>query len=294
MTNAIGRCVMIVFALLPIATVAEPIKLKMAYFASDREPPYISVLKPFADAVNEEARGIIEIGQYPGGVLDPGGVLGRSLSRQPQLVLDGVADMAWVNPGLTPDRFPDNDVMEFPGLFRNLREATLVYMRVVASGALRGYEDFFVIAAVANFPLMIHTRPPIRSLGDLRGKILRVNNVIEGSALKAIGIAPLILPVNELALAIGRGTIDGASMPAKQAAFLEQVDGDQVQGFFFGRPIPASEVAASILAEFQQFNPIRRRSAPPRHLQDASPHVRSRSVEQVPCQIYLHMLFSIR
>jgi len=240
MTNAIARWAIIAFALFPIATVAEPIKLKMAYFSSDREPPYISLLKPFADAVNQEARGIIEIDQYPGGVLDPGGVLGRSLSRQPQLVLDGVADMAWVNPGLTPDRFPDNDVIEFPGLFRDLREATLVYMRVVASGALRGYEDFFVIAAIANFPLMIHTRPPIRSLGDLRGKILRVNNVIEGSALKAIGITPVILPVNELALAIGRGTIDGATMPPN-ALFGFGVS--RITRFHYVAPLGAAPVA---------------------------------------------------
>jgi diguanylate cyclase (GGDEF)-like protein len=48
-----------------------------------------------------------------------------------------------------------------------------------------------------------------------------------------------------------RVTVEGVET-AKQAAFLEQVDGDQVQGFFFGRPIPASEVAASILAECQQ------------------------------------------
>jgi diguanylate cyclase (GGDEF)-like protein len=39
---------------------------------------------------------------------------------------------------------------------------------------------------------------------------------------------------------------------AKQAAFLDKADGDQAQGFFFGRPIPASEVAASILADFQK------------------------------------------
>jgi len=99
------------------------------------------------------------------------------------MVLDGVADMAWVNPGLTPDRFPDNDVLEFPGLFRDLKEATLVSTRVVASGALRGYDDFFVIAATANFPLMVHTRPPIGSPADFRGKILRVNNLIEGDAI---------------------------------------------------------------------------------------------------------------
>jgi diguanylate cyclase (GGDEF)-like protein len=48
-----------------------------------------------------------------------------------------------------------------------------------------------------------------------------------------------------------RVTVEGVET-AKQAAFLEQVDGDQAQGFFFGRPVPASEIAAGILAEFQQ------------------------------------------
>jgi EAL domain-containing protein (putative c-di-GMP-specific phosphodiesterase class I) len=42
---------------------------------------------------------------------------------------------------------------------------------------------------------------------------------------------------------------------AKQAAFLDQSDGDQAQGFFFGRPMPASEVGASILADFQKSIP---------------------------------------
>jgi TRAP-type C4-dicarboxylate transport system substrate-binding protein len=206
MLNAIARCVMIAAMLLPVATVAEPIKLKMAYFASDREPPYVSVLQPFAEAVNKQAKGIIEIVPYAGGAL------GRNFAQQTQLVLDGVADMAWVNPNLTPERFPDNEVLEFPGLFRDLKESALVTTRMVAAGALRGYEDFFVISAVTNFPHLIHTRPPIGSLPDLRGKTLRVNNLIEGDALRALGVTPVVIPVNEVALAIGRGTIDGATM----------------------------------------------------------------------------------
>jgi diguanylate cyclase (GGDEF)-like protein len=48
-----------------------------------------------------------------------------------------------------------------------------------------------------------------------------------------------------------RVTVEGVET-AKQAAFLDQVDGDQVQGFFFGRPIPASEISAGILTEFQE------------------------------------------
>ncbi len=48
-----------------------------------------------------------------------------------------------------------------------------------------------------------------------------------------------------------RVTVEGVET-ARQAAFLEKADGDQAQGYYFGRPVPASEVAARILADFQQ------------------------------------------
>src|ERR1700681_1924314 len=60
---------------------------------------------------------------------------------------------------------------------------------------------------------MIHTRPPIASLRDLRGKKLRVNNLTEGTALKALGIMSVVIPADEVSLAISRGTIDGTTMP---------------------------------------------------------------------------------
>ena len=48
-----------------------------------------------------------------------------------------------------------------------------------------------------------------------------------------------------------RVTVEGVETAA-QAAFLDKADGDQAQGFFFGRPVPASEVSANILADFQK------------------------------------------
>ena len=117
----LARCALLSFALLPAASVAEPIKLKLAYFSSDRDAPYMAVLKPFVDAVNKDAKGILEVQIYPGGVL------GRSYAQQAQLVLDGTADMAWVNPSLTPELFADVAVMQLPGLFRDLKEATMAY-----------------------------------------------------------------------------------------------------------------------------------------------------------------------
>ena len=51
-----------------------------------------------------------------------------------------------------------------------------------------------------------------------------------------------------------RVTVEGVET-AKQAAFLNGADADQVQGFFFGRPIPESEIGAAILKNFQQSRP---------------------------------------
>jgi EAL domain-containing protein (putative c-di-GMP-specific phosphodiesterase class I) len=46
-------------------------------------------------------------------------------------------------------------------------------------------------------------------------------------------------------------TIEGVET-AKQAAFLDSANGEQAQGFYFGRPVPESELPASILADFQK------------------------------------------
>jgi len=50
-------------------------------------------------------------------------------------------------------------------------------------------------------------------------------------------------------------TVEGVET-AKQAAFLDGADADQVQGFFFGRPIFGSEIGAEILKNFQKLIPV--------------------------------------
>jgi EAL domain-containing protein (putative c-di-GMP-specific phosphodiesterase class I) len=51
-----------------------------------------------------------------------------------------------------------------------------------------------------------------------------------------------------------RVTVEGVET-AKQAAFLDGADADQVQGFFFGRPVSASEIGTIILKDFQKSLP---------------------------------------
>ena len=208
MHKALAYCALLSFSLLGRTAVAEPIKLKLSYFTSDTEVIYRSAVRPFVDSVNAAGNGVLEINVYASGAL------GNSYAGQMQLVLDNVADIAFVNPALTPEEFPDDGVLELPGLFRDVREASLVYTHLVASGVLRGYDDFIVIGALAGGPQNINMRMPISSLRDLQGKKVRAANRTEVASLEALGMSATIIPINQTAEAIGRGTVDGATGPA--------------------------------------------------------------------------------
>ncbi|MFN0160142.1 MAG: TRAP transporter substrate-binding protein [Burkholderiales bacterium] len=184
---------------------AQAQKFKFAVFTPDKEQTFITVMKPFADAVNKDAGGACEIETFPNGAL------GRSPVQQAQMVLDGVADIAWVIAAYTPGRFQENEVFELPGLFRDLPEATLVLTRLVAGGQIRGYDDFFPIGVFGTAPYSIHARFPINSVADLKGKKIRSVSAIEGAAIRAFGGVPVGMPVTEIPEAIGRGTIDATT-----------------------------------------------------------------------------------
>ncbi len=194
-------------ALLPYVTAsAEPIELKLSFFSSEKTDTYRDGIKPFVDAVNAEGKGLVTIKVYLNGALD------KAVAEQPKLVAEGVADIAWVVPGQTPYRFPDNQALELPGLFKDVREGTLVYTRLIAANALRGYEKFFVIGAYASAPAVIHSRKPTASLAALNDQKIRTNNSVEAEALVSFGAIPTIMPALRLADALTRGALDAIVM----------------------------------------------------------------------------------
>lgn len=193
--------------LAPAIAAAEPIELKLAYFSSDRTHLYLTGVKPFVDAVNAEGRGRVRIEVHFSGAL------GDDLSHQTQLLRDGTADIAYIVQPYEPKQFPDSLLVELPGLYRDAREATLVFSGLVARGLMRGFSDFYPIGAFASEPEYIHTRPPIAALADLKGKRIRANNDTEIAILAKLGAIPAFVPINKTADAISSGAIDGALAP---------------------------------------------------------------------------------
>lgn len=236
MLNIMARCAALILLLLPAAAVAEPIKLKLSFFSSDRTSTYRFAVKPFVDAVNAEGKGHVEIEVYFSGAL------GREQGKQPQLLLDGVADLAFVIPGISHARFRDNAVIELPGLYRDLREATLVYTRLTAANALKGYDEFFVAGAYGSELESLHTRPAAKTLDDFRGMTIRVNNPTLGTALGKLGMKPAVLQIQDIASAISAGKLDGAAIPL--ALLVEYGIGRVATYHYF---LPTSSAPLSLL-----------------------------------------------
>src|ERR1700728_1137615 len=207
MFKALARGALLSFALLPSMAAAEPIELKFSFFTSDRSNIYQTTIKPFVDAVNAEGKGLIEIKMYFSGAIS------AVQAQQPQLVADDTADMAIIVPGQSPERFGDSVVMELPGMYRNPREASLVFTRLIEAGALEGYKDFFVIGAFVSAGESIHGRKPIAAIEDLKGLTIRTNNQTESAVLEKLGAIPVLLPINQATDAINRGKIDAATFP---------------------------------------------------------------------------------
>jgi TRAP-type transport system periplasmic protein len=177
--------------------------LKWAVFVPDNELTYRMVMKPFAEAVQRETSGAIVFDLFPNGAL------GRNPAQQAQMILDGVADLAWIIPSYSPGRFADTEVLELPGTFKDIREASLVASHLYDKKVLADYADYYVVGLWCSPPYNIHTNFPVNSIADLKGKTIRVSGKNESAALRAFGAVPIGMPITEVAEAISRGTISG-------------------------------------------------------------------------------------
>lgn len=183
---------------------SQEVTLRMSAFIPAQAPTFAQVMKPWADAINAEGKGILKIDAYPGGTL------GGNPGLQPKMVTDGVADIALVIPAYSPGRFPDNDVMELPRLVNNSTESSMAIYRLYKRGLLRGYDDFYVVMLTTTNPYAIHTRRPVKAMGDLKGMKLRAGGPVSSAALRALGVAPVGMPITEVAENVSRGVIDGS------------------------------------------------------------------------------------
>ena len=186
---------------------AEPITLKL----NSPAPPwsYVNkeVLGPWAEAVTAASDGTLQVQTFYGGTL---GNFANTYDR----VVDEVVDVGFILFAFAAGKFKQQDVAALPFEAETSIISSTALWNVYEKGVTAAEFDAVRPLGIWTFPnAAIHSREPIRSLDDLKGKKLIASNAVAAKIVPALGATPISFRPDESYTALQRGTTDGALMP---------------------------------------------------------------------------------
>lgn len=188
-------------------------ELSLAYFMGPKHPMNAGYFTPMGEMLEEVSNGELTVRQFPGGALN------QSPPKQYSLLLDGVADLAFMLPSFNNKLFPKTAVISLPGICADAIECTAAITK--ARAEMETEYNAKIIGLWANSPPVLITRDkPVRTVEDLKGMTIRVVDPTSTPFLEALGAAPVALPVSEVNQALANGVVDGVMIdPAGIGSF---------------------------------------------------------------------------
>jgi len=179
-------------------------EVRIAAFTHEKSVVVVHLVQPFIDAVNAEVGDKIKLRGYFGGSL------GRDAAKYYDLIKDGIADIAYFDPGYTPGRFPDFGLFEMPFLARNGKEASIAMWRMYKMGMIGGLDELKTLGVFSTDTYHIQSSKPVDSVFDLKGMKVRSAAAVHSDVVKALNGVPIGLSITETTEALSRGVVDGA------------------------------------------------------------------------------------
>ncbi len=187
---------------------AQEMTLRLHHFLPAVSNVHRHFIQPWAQKVAAESNNRLRIQIFP--AMQLGGA-------PPQLydqARDGVADIIWTLPGNTPGRFPRIELFELPFVSHKRAIVNCKAIQEFADRHLRDeFREVHPICVWGHGEGLIHSRREVKTMEDLRGLKLRFPSRLNGEALRALGAAPVGMPVPQVPEALTQGVIDGAVVP---------------------------------------------------------------------------------
>jgi TRAP-type C4-dicarboxylate transport system substrate-binding protein len=193
---------------LRLARADAPIALKLHHFASSVSSGHDKFLVPWARKVEQESGGRLRIDIFPS--MQLGGAPAQLFDQ----VRDGIVDLAWTVPSLTPGRFPKIEMFELP--FVPARRALVSSKALEEFAAAYLKEEFHEIHPISFSCTdrgVLHANQPIRTVEDIKDLKLHVQTRFAGEAVQVLGAKPVPMPFGQLPLAITAHVVDGCVDP---------------------------------------------------------------------------------
>ncbi|MFQ6553623.1 TRAP transporter substrate-binding protein [Aestuariibius insulae] len=188
------------------AAMAEPeVTLRFQHFVSPLSANPTYFMQPWADAIEEQSGGRIEVELYPFMQL------GGKAPSQYDLIRDGAIDGGWVIPGYQPGRFPEAEALELPFMTtKSGEEASRAAWIFTQEHLMDDFADVHLIAAHMHGPGIVHKRGAgLGTVEDFSGLRLRGPSRPATMLLEEVGAEPIGMPVPAFPEALSKGVLDG-------------------------------------------------------------------------------------
>jgi len=182
--------------------------LKIATIAPEGSS-WMKDMRAGAKAIEEHTDGRVKIKYYAGGVQ------GNDKQVQRKMRTGQLHGGAFSSGGL--NRFqPDGDIFSLPMLFNTIEEARFVRDALEAEVRQRIEDDGYVNfgLAAAGFAYMMSNKP-LKTLANLNGQKLWIpeGDRVSYEALRALGIAPVVMPVTDVMTGLQTDLLDSITVP---------------------------------------------------------------------------------
>jgi TRAP-type C4-dicarboxylate transport system substrate-binding protein len=228
-----ASAIALAFATLTAGSLKAETILKFAATVPLENATATRVFKPWADKINEEAKGEFRIQIYGLELANSRNVWERTLS--------GVVDIGWALHGTVGLPFPKTSVITLPSLVEDKQAgaASVALWKLYESGLLADeYKGVKVLGLVALPVQGLASKSKVAKFDDIKGQKIRSADKLSGDIATALGGSPISLSATEVYQALSRGVVDSAIANwIMMGAFrLTEVTNDYVTGVSLGSP----------------------------------------------------------
>jgi len=200
--------VALAFAATPAAA-EDKITLRLAESLPQGHVIHELVAKPFMELVTKATNGQVTFQHYPAEQL------GKAKDMA-QLTAVGVADISYIVPSYSSDKFPLTAVAELPGVFDTECQGSLAFYKISHSGGILETKEFrpnqlrpLVTIALPAYQLQLSTSRDMKTAKDIEGLKVRTTGGAMDLMMRSIGGVPVRMAAPEIYESLTRGTLDG-------------------------------------------------------------------------------------
>ncbi len=185
---------------------AKPIEIS---FSNMFPPSHIhgQLGQEYCDEIEKRTDGRVKMTYYPGG----------SLVTPPQTysaIVDGITDMGFSVLGYSRGVFPALEAIDLPMGYKSGTQATKIINAFYEKFQPKELDRIKVMLFTAHGPGFIHSKEPIRTLEDMKGKKVRCYG-FSVKVVEALGAVPVALPQNQSYEALQKGVCNATLVPVE-------------------------------------------------------------------------------